>query len=125
MKIGIVSKELGIPASTIRYYESEGLIGPVSRNAGMREFNEQTLFTLRFVKLAQAAGFSIDEMKFLLERHQHDSNPANIWRSLATARRESIAEQIRDLQRKDEILGKLISCNCDTLNQCVEIALNG
>ena len=123
MKIGDVSKYLGIPASTIRYYESEGLIGQLSRVSGRREFDAQALFALRFVQLAQAAGFSIKEMKSLLESYEQDPRPSGMWRSLAESKRRSVREQIKDLRCMDQILGKLLDCDCETLNECIEVAL--
>jgi MerR family redox-sensitive transcriptional activator SoxR len=123
MKIGDVSKQLGIPASTIRYYESEGLIDLQSRVSGRREFDAQAVLTLRFVQLAQRAGFSIKEMKSLLQSYDEDPNPSGMWGSLASAKRQSVREQIKDLRRMDQILGKLLDCDCETLNECVEVAL--
>lgn len=125
MKIGDVSRQLGIPASTIRYYEREGLIDRQSRVSGRREFNAQAVFALRFVQLAQAAGFSIHEMKSLLQRYDQDPSPSGMWRSLTAAKRQSVREQIKDLRRMNRILGKLLDCDCETLNECVEIALEG
>ena len=125
MRIGDVSRQLGIPASTIRYYESEGLIDRQARVSGRREFNAQAVFALRFVQLAQAAGFSIDEMKSLLKRYDQDPSPSGMWRSLTEAKRQSVRGQIKDLRRMNRILGKLLDCDCETLNECVQIALEG
>ena len=52
VKIGDVSEQLGIPASTIRYYEQVGLIDQQQRVAGRRAFNEKALYMLQFVQLA-------------------------------------------------------------------------
>ncbi len=67
MKIGDVAERLGIPVSTIRYYEKVGLIEHQRRVSGRRDFDERALFALQFIQLAQAAGFTIVEMKSLLE----------------------------------------------------------
>ncbi len=123
MKIGDVSKQLGIPASTIRYYESEGLIDPPFRVSGRREFDKQAVFALRFVQIAQAAGFSIREMKSILQSYDQNPSPAGMWRPFVEAKRQSVREQIKDLRRMDQILGKLLECDCETLNECVEVAL--
>ncbi|MGI9285546.1 MAG: MerR family transcriptional regulator [Pseudomonadales bacterium] len=123
MKISDVSKQLGIPASTIRYYESEGLIDRQSRVSGRREFDAQAVLVLRFVQLAQAAGFSINEMKSLLESYDQDPSPSGMWRSLAEAKRQSVRGQIKELRRMDRILGQLLDCDCETLYECVDGAL--
>ncbi|MGI9286389.1 MAG: MerR family DNA-binding transcriptional regulator [Pseudomonadales bacterium] len=54
-----MSKKLGILASTIRYYESQGLIDQQSRVSGRREFDAQAVFSLRFVKLPQLRFFLV------------------------------------------------------------------
>ena len=61
MQIGDVARKLDMPASTIRYYEKVGLIERQQRVSGRRQFNDRALFALRFVQLAQAAGFTIGE----------------------------------------------------------------
>ena len=68
MKIGEVARRLGVPASTIRYYEREGLIERQHRVSGRRQFDERALLMLQFAQLAQAAGFTIAETKGLLRR---------------------------------------------------------
>ena len=123
MKIGDVSRRLGIPASTIRYYESEGLIDIQSRVSGKREFDSQAMLLLRCIQLAKGAGFSINEIKSLSPSYKETPNPSAMWATLARDKRRSIQEQIEDLQRMDKILGKLLDCDCDSLGDCVKIAL--
>jgi len=119
MNIGDVSRRLGMPASTIRYYEKEGLIERQSRVSGRRKFNDQALVALQFVRLAQAAGFTIAETKSLLDSHRSDPSPAGLWRPFVEQKRASIKQQIKDLQQMDHILDQLNLCECSTLEQCV------
>ena len=122
MKIGEVSKKLGIPSSTIRYYESEGLIKQQARVSGVRHFDKKTMVTLRFIQLAQLAGFSINEMKTLLENYDKNPDASGMWESLARKKRDSVQNQISNLQRMDKILEKLLTCDCESLNECVSAA---
>ena len=55
MNIGDVSQQLGMPASTIRYYEKEGLLEPQVRVSGRRKFSHQALVTLQFIQIAQTS----------------------------------------------------------------------
>ncbi|MEM7016693.1 MAG: MerR family transcriptional regulator [Pseudomonadota bacterium] len=119
MKIGTVADQLNIPASTIRYYEKIGLLEPQMRVSGKRNFDQQALLTLQFVQLAQAAGFSIKEIKSLLEAYNADPSPAGMWHAVAEAKRASICEQISDLKRMDRILTELLKCECQSLSECV------
>ena len=73
IQIGDVAKQLNIPASTIRYYEKIGLIKNQSRVSGRRCFDQNTLSTLQFIKLAQSVGFTITETKGLLEHFNNES----------------------------------------------------
>ena len=120
MMIGDVSERLGIPASTIRYYEKIGLLEPLPRVSGRRVFNDQALFALEFVRLSQAAGFTIAETKSLLEAYANDPSPAGIWKTLAENKRTYIRTQIKKLKQVDRILTALLSCRCASLTECVE-----
>ena len=99
MKIGEVSQQLGIPASTIRYYEQVGLIERQSRVAGKRSFNGKALSMLQFVKLAQSAGFSIRETKTLLDNYSADPSRGGLWRDFAEAKQSTIRLQIKSLEQ--------------------------
>ncbi len=120
MKIGDVSVKLGLPASTIRYYEKVGLIDQQRRVSGRREFDDRALFALEFVRLAQAAGFTIAETKSLLDAYAEDPSVKGTWRLQATTKRDTIRNQIKELRQMDNILSEILSCSCPTLTECVE-----
>ena len=122
MKIGDVAERLGMPASTIRYYEKVGLIERQRRVSGRRSFDDRALFALRFIQLAQAAGFTIAEMKSLLESYARDPSPAGLWKPFAEAKQVTIRQQIETLQQTDRVLTELLSCRCSTLAECVRLA---
>ncbi|WP_100642489.1 MerR family transcriptional regulator [Alteromonas facilis] len=64
MKASDVAKLSGIAKDTLRYYEKIGLITPpVRRNNGYRDYAETTLEELRFIKMAQSVGFTLQEIK--------------------------------------------------------------
>ena len=122
MKIGDVASALDIPASTIRYYERAGLLGPQRRVAGRREFDEAAIRTLRFVRLAKSAGFTLDEIRQLRDQYDRSSVPAEVWQPLAHAKQAAIQEKIAELRAMDAVLGELLSCRCPTVADCVERA---
>ncbi len=122
MKIGDVSDQLGIPASTIRYYEKVGLIERQYRQSGRRVFDDRAVLVLQFVQLAQAAGFTIDETKSLLNAYAKDPSPNGMWKPFAEVKREAIRAQIKELKRMDQVLSELLKCECETLEACVEKA---
>lgn len=124
MKIGDVSSKLGIPASTIRYYEKAGLIDPPARVSGRRQFDESAIFALEFVRLSQAAGFTISETKSLLEAYAQDNSAGGAWRTLASEKRLDVRAKIQELQQIDTILSELMSCQCASLTECIKIGLS-
>jgi len=123
MKIGDVAKQLDMPASTIRYYEKRGLIKAPDRVSGKRDFNDSTLVTLRLIKLCQAAGFSISEIRQFLERHQENPSLEGLWLPDVDIKRKEIRQKIKDLQQIDSVLSLLMTCKCKSIEQCVGSAL--
>ncbi|RBJ82263.1 MerR family transcriptional regulator [Pseudomonas sp. MWU12-2534b] len=77
MRIGELAKISGLAPSRIRFYEASGLIKSVERKAnGYRDYAPDTEWVLEIITGAQAAGFSLDEIRQLMPTHasgwQHD-----------------------------------------------------
>ncbi|MBV4455957.1 MULTISPECIES: MerR family transcriptional regulator [Pseudomonas] len=67
MNIGELAKQSGLAASRIRFYEAEGLISQVGRQAnGYRRYAPEALHTLQLIQSAQQAGFTLQELKALM-----------------------------------------------------------
>ena len=67
LTVSQVAKRAGINLQTVRYYERQGLLAPVSRtDAGYRIFSSDAVRRIRFIKRAQELGFSLKEIKELL-----------------------------------------------------------
>src|SRR3981189_3863941 len=65
--IGQLAKRGGVGIDTVRYYERNGLLAPRTRLAsGYRRYSELELARLRFIRRAQALGFTLKEIKELL-----------------------------------------------------------
>lgn len=65
--IGELAKAAGVKSDTVRFYERSGLLPAPSRtDAGYRTYNEQSLQRLRFIKKAQALGFTLDEIRRII-----------------------------------------------------------
>ena len=74
MTIGRAAKAAGVPATTLRYYEREGLLdAPVRTTAGYRMYDDQAVERLRFIRAAQAVGFTLDDIRTLLQLDSHES----------------------------------------------------
>ncbi len=120
MEIGEVSHKIGIPASTLRYYEKIDLIDRLDRVSGRRQFDTQSLFVLEFIKLAQLAGFSIAEIKQLKQAYKADPSSKGTWKEMAEQKRAQIQEQILSLLKTEAILNEVLSCRCLSLTACIE-----
>jgi MerR family copper efflux transcriptional regulator len=65
--IGSLAKRAGIRIDTVRYYERNGLIAPRERlPSGYRRYGEVEVSRLRFIRRAQALGFTLKEVRELL-----------------------------------------------------------
>ena len=65
--IGQLAKAAGVKSDTVRFYERSGLLPAAARtDSGYRVYSEQSLQRLRFIKKAQALGFSLDEVRRIM-----------------------------------------------------------
>ncbi len=70
MKIGEFAKISGLSIETLRYYERVGLLDNPQRTASnYRQYTDQTLERIRFIRSAQALGFRLNEIKSLLQKN--------------------------------------------------------
>lgn len=105
--IGQLAKQTGIAIDTIRYYERTGLLSPQERSAaGYRRYTALELSRLRFIRRAQSLGFTLREIKELLDLSEH-IDIAGVKRS-AGAQVRVIDARIADLLRLREGLATLI-----------------
>jgi DNA-binding transcriptional MerR regulator len=88
MKIGELAQRSGIPASTIRFYESKGLLKAVSRQSnGYRDYPLEAVALLAIISDAQKTGFSLEEIKQVLPEDisswRHDELMAALKKKIA------------------------------------------
>ncbi|MDC8757475.1 MerR family transcriptional regulator [Janthinobacterium fluminis] len=88
MKIGELAQRSGTPASTIRFYESKGLLKAVSRQSnGYRDYPLEAVALLAIINDAQKAGFSLQEIKQVLPEDisswRHDELMAALKKKIA------------------------------------------
>ena len=65
--IGQVSEMFGLPISTLRYYDKEGLFPNIKRTSGIRRFGEAELETLRVIECLKKSGLEIKDIKQFIE----------------------------------------------------------
>jgi len=112
LTIGDVADAAGVGIETIRYYERRGLVPQPGKAAGAyRRYGAGHVDRIRFIKRAQALGFSLEEIATLLELE--DGTDRRSIRRIATARLEETRRRIADLRRIEGVLAHLLH-ECET-----------
>jgi MerR family transcriptional regulator, copper efflux regulator len=106
--IGSLAKRAGVGIDTVRYYERAGLLAPSRRLAsGYRRYTELELARLRFIRRAQALGFTLNEVRELLALSAH-RDVARVKRS-AQAKLVAVEKKIAALEKVREGLATLVA----------------
>ncbi len=108
MTIGKLAEAGGVGVETVRYYQRRGLLDEPERGAlygGVRRYGEPDLRRLRFIRSAQAAGFTLEQIAELLDLNARNDRPRA--RELARERLEALDAKITELSRARDALRKL------------------
>ena len=106
--IGGLAEAAGVGVETVRYYQRRGLLAEPARPHGeVRRYGDKELERLRFIRSAQAAGFTLAEIGELLQLDASDDRARA--RELALARVASLDERIAELVAAREALAGLAS----------------
>ena len=119
LSIGDVARLTGIRPSALRYYERVGLIPPPHRRSGRRVYESGIFAAIALVQLAQDAGFSIGEIRELLDGFERTTPASARWQALARRKQTEVRARIERLERVCDLLERLAQCQCDTLEECV------
>ncbi len=113
LKRGNLAKMAGVNIETIRYYEKQGILPEPDRSpSGYRQYDEETVNRIRFVKRAQKLGFSLSEIKQLLKLSEGEITDCDEVKDIALKKLDAIREKIINLQKLDSILSNLVT-QCD------------
>ncbi len=105
LSISQLAQSAAVPVSTIRYYERRGLLRPRSRSRGnYRVYDDDSLSQLRLIRSAQAAGFTLADIKVLLRLRTGPSAPCREIQSLITERLGHLREQAAHLDEVQQML---------------------
>lgn len=118
LTIGEVANRAGLNVSAIRYYESEGLLPHAPRVAGQRRYSDETLSRLGVIDVAKRAGFSLDDIRILLDASDKGEPAHNQLQELAARKLPEVDELIRRAQVVRTWLDTARSCGCDTFDAC-------
>lgn len=106
-----LAKSSGIGIEAIRFYEQKGLISkPTRTSAGYRQYKEEDAKQIRFIKRAQELGFTLKEIKELIELEATSKTTCGDVKKRADLKTEEIKQKIKDLKKMIRSLDEISSC---------------
>lgn len=105
MNIKKVSDQTGVSADTIRYYERIGLLPRVRRNkSGVRDFSEQDIAALEFIRCFRSAGMSVESLIEYMSLVEEGEGTEKARMKILEEEREKLISHIAELQAAKERL---------------------
>jgi DNA-binding transcriptional MerR regulator len=115
--IGEVAKMLNTTTSTLRYYDQEHLIPNLKKNpAGIREFSDENLSTLRIINCLKSAGMCIHDIKIFIEWCEIGDETLKQRLKMFENLRSSMQEEMEKMQKTMDT----INFKCDYYKKAVE-----
>jgi MerR family redox-sensitive transcriptional activator SoxR len=110
LRIGEVAERAGLAPSTIRYYESIGVLPEPDRVSGQRRYGEETVRRLAFIGAAQQAGFTLQEITELADGFD--------MRTLARRKLPEVQAELKRARERKRWLDVASECDCASPDEC-------
>jgi MerR family transcriptional regulator, copper efflux regulator len=108
MRIGEAATTVGVDTSTIRYYESVGVLPePERTTSGYRSYASEDVERLRFVTLARSLGVGLDDIRQILGLRDQGQAPCGYVRGVLDRQVDAVEERIEQLRALSEELRRL------------------
>ena len=109
MRIGELAERVGVPTRTIRFYERRGLLAEPRRSAnGYREYGPSAVGRLKFIRSAQAAGLTLEEIRGVVEIRDTGEAPCLHLEGLLNAKLAQVRRrQVELVEMERELEGLL------------------
>jgi MerR family transcriptional regulator, redox-sensitive transcriptional activator SoxR len=125
MSIGEVAHRAGVRPSALRYYEGVGLLPLPERANGRRRYDgeelSEVLERLAVIRVAQQAGFTISEIRTLLDGFSEDTPPSERWRLLAEEKLPEVEALVERALGMKRLLERGMRCECLRFEDCALI----
>jgi MerR family redox-sensitive transcriptional activator SoxR len=118
LTIGEVARRAGVSPSAIRYYESVGLVEPERRSGGRRLYGEVAVERLALISFAKGAGFTLDEVRQLIDGFPKEIPIGARWMELATAKLAELEAESQRIEVMRGALNRIMRCRCVEVDQC-------
>jgi len=122
MTIGELSAKSGVPASTLRYWERIKVLPRPLRISGQRRYQAEAFNLVAVLLLAKACGFSLDEMRRLVNDFRPGTPARERWQTAICEHQEVLEQQIAQLNAMRKLLRRVQRCRCMDLNECGRMA---
>lgn len=114
MQIGAVADAAGVSVQTVRYYERIGVMPEPERSpSGYRQYSPDAINRLTFINRAQDLGFTLEEIKELLDLRVEEPGVCDTVQAKATQKIDAIQQKIQRLQKMEDALTTLVR-HCET-----------
>ncbi|MEM7593415.1 MAG: heavy metal-responsive transcriptional regulator [Cyanobacteria bacterium P01_A01_bin.83] len=98
LKIGELAKQTNLAVGTLRYYSDLGLLQPIKRgDNGYRYYSQDASKQVEFIKKAQAIGFTLEEIKTILDVRDRGEKPCGLVQDLLNKKIEQLEVQIKKM----------------------------
>jgi MerR family transcriptional regulator, redox-sensitive transcriptional activator SoxR len=118
LTIGEIARRAGVASSTIRYYERIDLLPEPAREHGQRRYDDSVLGKLGFIGVAQSAGFSLNEIKELIDGIDAGGDMGDSMRSLSTRKLDEVEALLERTKAMKGWLQVAQECGCLTPEEC-------
>ncbi len=117
---GVLSQRAGCNIETVRYYERAGLMpDPERSEGGYRLYQEQHVRRLQFIRRCRELGFTIAEIRTLLDLVDRKDYTCEEVRDISIAHVEEVRRKIEDLRRLERtMLGMIKECDGGAVPEC-------
>lgn len=113
MTIGELAKSARVPTSTVRFYERRGLLKPDARTeSNYRSYSARTAERLKFIRAAQATGFSLKDIREMLALTYSDDPPCAEVAALMEHRLDDVKQRLGELKRVERALTAALKTCC-------------
>ena len=113
MRIGELAAQTGLSVQAIRFYERRGLLDPARLSSGYRDYTTYEAKRIRFIKKSQQLGYTLTEIRELLQLSASRAHNAVDVGKAVEARVRDIDNKIRDLKRmRSELISIAKKCGC-------------
>ena len=119
LRVGEVAQRAGLLPTTLRYYESIGLLPNPQRENGSRRYDASVFERLEMIRTAQQAGFTLAEIRVLFDEILWNEAPAAKWNSLIQRKLTEINGMLVNIQNMKHLLEDILECDNEHLAECI------